>query len=138
VAIDFNSVKKSYGRCVFTRDAKEKFFSQFYDTFLSSHPAIAAMFNNIDLEKQISVLKNAISMSIMYAEKQDELAKDVLTKIRKSHSRERFNVKPEYYAFWLDSLIHTLKVCDPNFSDAIEQDWRDMMQISIDYITEGY
>jgi len=138
VAIDFNSVKKSYGRCVFTRDAKEKFFTHFYDIFLCSHPAIAAMFKNISFDKQISVLKNAISMSIMYAEKQDELAKDVLTKIRKSHSRERFNVKPEYYDYWLQSLIDTLKVCDPNFSDTIEQDWRDMMQVTIDYITEGY
>lgn len=96
------------------------------------------MFKNISFDKQISVLKNAISMSIMYAEKQDELAKDVLTKIRKSHSRERFNVKPEYYDYWLQSLIDTLKVCDPNFSDTIEQDWRDMMQVTIDYITEGY
>ena len=77
-------------------------------------------------------------MSIMYAEKHDELAKDVLTKIRKSHSRERFNVKPEYYDYWLQSLIDTLKVCDPNFSDNLEQDWRDMMQVTIDYITEGY
>jgi hemoglobin-like flavoprotein len=138
MAIDFNSVKKSYGRCVFTRDAKEKFFTQFYETFLSSHSAIAAMFSNTNFEKQISMLKNAVSMSIMYAEKQDELAKDVLTKIRKSHSRERYDVKPEYYSYWLDSLIATLRACDPNFNDTLEQHWRNMMQISIDYIAEGY
>jgi hemoglobin-like flavoprotein len=138
MAIDFNSVKKSYGRCVFTRDAKEKFFTQFYETFLNSHSAIGAMFRNTNFEKQISMLKNAISMSIMYAEKQDELAKDVLTKIRKSHSRERYDVKPEYYSYWLDSLIATLRACDPNFSDTLEQHWRNMMQISIDFIAEGY
>jgi hemoglobin-like flavoprotein len=138
MAIDFDNVKKSYGRCVFTRDAKERFFTLFYETFLNSHPVFAAMFANTNFDKQISMLKNAISMSIMYAEKQDELAKDVLTKIRKSHSRERYNVKPEYYTYWLNSLIATLASCDPNFNDTLEQHWRNMMQISIDYIMEGY
>lgn len=138
MAIDFNSVKKSYGRCVFTRDAKEKFFTQFYDMFLNSHPAIGKKFSNTNFDKQIVMLKNAISMSIMYAEKQDELAKDVLTKIRQSHSHQRYDVKPEYYSYWLDSLIATLRACDPNFNDTLEQHWREMMQITIDYLVEGY
>ena len=84
------------------------------------------------------MLKNAISMSIMYGEKQDELAKDVLTNIRRSHSRERHNIKPEYYDYWLSSLIDTLHACDPNFTRELEQNWRDMIKISIDYIVEGY
>ncbi|WP_455206469.1 globin [Kaarinaea lacus] len=138
MAIDFNSVKRSYGRCVFTRDAKEKFFTHFYEVFLNSHPMIGLMFKNTNFDKQISMLKNAVSMSIMYAEKQDELAKDVLTKIRRSHSRERHNIKPEYYTYWLNSLIETLRVCDPNFTDTLEQNWREMMQISINFIIEGY
>ena len=136
--IDFDSVKKSYGRCVFTREAKEKFFQQFYETFLKSHPDIGALFIDTDFDKQISMLKNAISMSIMYGEKQDELAKDVLTNIRRSHSRERHNIKPEYYDYWLSSLIDTLHACDPNFTRELEQNWRDMIKISIDYIVEGY
>ena len=136
--IDFDSVKKSYGRCVFTREAKAKFFQLFYDTFLNSHPDIGPMFANTDFEKQISMLKNAISMSIMYAEKEDDLAKDVLTSIRRSHSRERYNVKPEYYDFWLSSLVATLHVCDPNFNQELEQNWRDMMQVTINYLVEGY
>lgn len=136
--IDFVSVKKSYGRCVLTRATKEKFFSQFYGLFLNSHPEIYAMFEETDFEKQITMLKNAISMSILYAEKTDELAVDVLNKIRKSHSRERRNVKPVYYTFWLKSLIETLWLCDPQFTPDLERHWRDMMQQSIDYITEGY
>lgn len=136
--IDFDSVKKSYGRCVFTREAKDKFFSQFYETFLQSHPDIGPLFVDTDFDKQISMLKNAISMSIMYGEKQDALAKDVLTNIRRSHSREKHNIKPEYYEYWLNSLIQTLHTCDPNFNQELERNWRDMMQISIDYIVEGY
>ncbi|MCI0507440.1 MAG: globin [Gammaproteobacteria bacterium] len=138
MAIDFNSVKKSYGRCVLTHDAKMRFFRHFYDTFLNSHPAINRLFANTDFDKQISILKNAISMTIMYAEKQDDLAKDVLTKVRKSHARDRYNVKPAYYTYWLNSLIETLRVCDPNFNEPLEQHWRDMMRISIGYIVEGY
>jgi hemoglobin-like flavoprotein len=138
MGIDFNSVKKSYGRCVLTRDAKKRFFSHFYDAFLNSHPAIAPLFANTDFDRQTSILKNAISMTIMYAEKQDELAKDVLTRVRRSHSRERYNVKPEYYTYWLNSLIATLRVCDPDFNEPLEQHWRNMMRISIGYIVEGY
>lgn len=138
MTIGFDSIKRSYGRCVLTRAAKEKFFHQFYELFLNSHPDIGAMFENTDFEKQIVMLKNAISMSILFAEKGDELAIDVLGTIRKSHSRERKNVKPEYYSYWLDSLIETLWLCDPNFTPELEQDWRNLMQISIDYIIEGY
>jgi len=136
--IDFDNVKKSYGRCVFTHEAKEKFFQQFYETFLKSHPDIGALFVSTDFEKQNSMLKNAINMSILYAEKQDDLAKDVLTNISRSHSSKRHNVKPEYYDYWLNSLIKTLQACDPNFNQELEQNWRDMMQISIDYIVERY
>ena len=136
--INFDSVKKSYGRCMITRQSKEKFFQHFYQHFLNSNPEIAAMFEQTVFDKQITMLKNAISMSILFAEKQDELAKDVLTKIRNNHSSRKLNVKPEYYAFWLASLIDTLWACDTQFSEQLESQWRDMMQISIDYIIEGY
>jgi hemoglobin-like flavoprotein len=138
MAIDFDRVKKSYGRCMITREAKEKFFTQFYQLFLNSHPEIGPMFENTVFDKQITMLKNAIGMSILYADKQDELAKDVLTKIRNSHSSRRLNVKPEYYDYWLESLISTLQSCDPQFNKELESDWRDMMQVTIDYIIEGY
>ena len=138
MSIDFDSVKKSYGRCVLTRAAKEKFFHQFYELFLNSHSEINSIFVNTDFDKQVTMLKNAISMSILYAEKREELAIDVLNKIRKSHSRERKNIKPEYYTYWLESLMGTLWLCDPHFTPELEQHWRDMMQSSIDYIIEGY
>lgn len=136
--IDFQSVKKSYGRCMITRETKEAFFNTFYSKFLNSNPAIAQMFKHTKFDKQITMLKNAISMAILFAEKQDDLARDVLTKFRRSHSRARINVKPEYYEFWLNSLVDTLRECDPQFSVQLEADWRDMLQVTIDYMIEGY
>lgn len=136
--VDFESVKKSYGRCMITRETKETFFHTFYDKFLNSHPVIGQMFKHTQFEKQITMLKNAISMAILFAEKQDELARDVLTKIRRSHSRARRDVKPEYYNFWLNSLVDTLRECDPQFTVQLEADWRDMLQVTIDYIVAGY
>jgi len=136
--IDFESVKKSYGRCMITRDTKDKFFHTFYEKFLSSNPVIGEMFKNTLFDKQITMLKNAISMAILFAEKQDELARDVLTKIRNSHSKSRRNVKPEYYNDWLVSLMDTLKECDPQFNVQLEANWREMLQVTIDYIVDGY
>ena len=136
--IDFESVKKSYGRCMITRETKEVFFKTFYEKFLNSNPSIKQMFQHTEFEKQITMLKNAISMAILFVEKQDELAQDVLTKIRNSHSRSRRNVKPEYYNYWLTSLMDTLKQCDPQFTVQLEAHWRDMLQVTIDYIVDGY
>ncbi len=136
--IDFESVKKCYGRCMITRESKEAFFTTFYEKFLNSNADIREMFKNTQIDKQITMLKNAISMSILFAEKQDELARDVLTKIRRSHSRAKRDIKPEYYQYWLESLVDTLKECDSHFSVQLEAYWREMMQISIDYIVEGY
>ena len=136
--IDFKSVKKSYGRCVITRETKDAFFQTFYRKFLASHPAINEMFKHTKFDKQITMLKNAISMAILFAEKEDDLARDVLSKIRRSHSRSRQNVKPEYYTLWLNSLVDTFNECDPQFSVQLEADWRELMQVTIDYIVEGY
>lgn len=136
--IDYESVKKSYGRCMVTRETKDAFFTTFYNKFLSSHPAIGQMFKHTKFDKQITMLKNAISMAILFAEKQDDLARDVLTKIRRSHSKTRKDVKPEYYSYWLNALLDTLRECDPQYSVQLEADWRDMLQVTIDYIVEGY
>ena len=121
-----------------TRQSKEKFFQHFYQHFLNTNPDIRKMFEQTVFDKQITMLKNAISMSILFAEKQDELAKDVLTSIRNSHSSRKLNVRPEYYSLWLNSLVETLRVCDSQFNEQLESQWREMMQISIDYIVEGY
>ncbi|MGD8570270.1 MAG: hypothetical protein PVJ39_19440 [Gammaproteobacteria bacterium] len=59
-------------------------------------------------------------------------------KLRKSHSRERMNTKSGYYAYWLDSPMETLWICDEKFTPELEKDWRAMMRTSIDYLIEGY
>ena len=121
-----------------TRESKERFFNQFYNSFLNSHPEIGPMFLNTDFDKQISMLKYAITMAIMFAEREDELARDVLSKISKSHSHRKLNVKPEYYIFWLKSLIETLWVCDPQFNQELEQDWKQLLQLTVDFVKSGY
>lgn len=136
--INLDNVKKSYGRCMITREAKEQFFSHFYETFLNSHPEIGPMFANTDFDKQITMIKHAITMAIMFVERQDDLAKDILTRISKSHSHSRLNVKPEYYIFWVKSLIETLWVCDPQFNHDLEEDWKEILQITVDYVKSGY
>jgi len=131
-------IKKSYGRCMFTRESKQQFFNHFYQLFLHSDPEIALLFQDTEFEKQVTLLKHAISMSIMFAEDNNDLAKSVLMQTRKSHSRSRKNIKPEYYTFWLDCLMHTFWACDPQFNEALEKSWRELLQITIDYIKEGY
>ncbi|NOZ51543.1 MAG: globin [Gammaproteobacteria bacterium] len=123
---------------MFTRESKLRFFKHFYQLFFNSHPEIKTLFEHTDFEKQTTLLKHALSMAIMFAEDDNDLAKSVLTQIRKSHSRTKLNIKPKYYALWLNCLMHTFWVCDPQFNQALEKNWRTLLQISIDYIREGY
>jgi hypothetical protein len=48
------------------------------------------------------------------------------------------NTKSGYYAYWLDSPMETLWICDEKFTPELEKDWRAMMRTSIDYLIEGY
>jgi len=123
---------------MFTRESKLRFFSHFYQLFLQSHPEIEALFQHTEFDKQTTILKHALSMSIMFAEDDNDLAKSVLTQTRKSHSRSRKNIKPEYYTVWLNSLMHTFWACDPQFTPSLEKNWRELLQLAIDYIKEGY
>lgn len=121
-----------------TREAKEQFFNHFYGVFLDSHPEIGPMFLNTDFDKQIAMLKHAITMAIMFAEREDDLARDVLTKISRTHSHHKLNVKPEYYVFWIKSIIETLWACDPQFDHELEKDWKELLQLTVDFVKSGY
>ena len=136
--LEINNIKKSYGRVLFTREQKQRFFNGFYGLLLASNDEIKAMFANTNFDKQTLMLKNAISMAIMYVENEDSIARDFLVKIRKTHARDRMNIKPEYYDYWMECLIQTLWECDPQFSDALESGWRKVMGKAIEVIREGY
>lgn len=53
-----------------------------------------------------------------------EQARESIRRYGKAHGPEGVGVKPEDFELWLDSLLETVRVCDPKFNDEIALAWR--------------
>ena len=126
-------VHESYGRCL----QDKGWIKNFYDILMKSSPEIPPHFNNTDFDKQISLLSNGISYLIMYANG-DSFAEAMVGNQVSSHDRYNLNIPPNLYVFWIESLIKSVKNCDPNFDLSIEQGWRKVVQKGIDDLIKGY
>lgn len=128
-----HAVKQSYGRAL----GNPRLMADFYDTLMASHPGIAKMFANTDLQKQQLILKQSLSMAILFP--QDNLiAKHAMEKVRKTHAHDQLNIRPELYDYWLNSLLSVVKNSDPDFSPELEGQWRMILNHTLSYIKEGY
>lgn len=130
---DVASVRKSYGRVI----AKAGFVERFYEIFLSSSPEIRKMFAKTDFKKQNDMLERSLTMALLFPQ-HNLIAKQVVDRIRISHSRDHMNVDPALYGFWLDSLIKAVAEREPNFDPGLEQQWRRVLQVTLDHLAEGY
>lgn len=130
---DVAAVRKSYGRVV----ARPGFFDRFYALFLKSSPQITKLFAKTDIAKQGEMLERSMSMALLFPQR-NPIAKQVVDRIRVSHSRANLNVDPALYRFWLDSLVQVVAETDPEFTPMLEQQWRRVLAVTLDYIAEGY
>jgi hemoglobin-like flavoprotein len=129
----FAKAKASFGRAI----NKGDFIARFYEIFMASDPEVADKFANTDMEKQKKLLMQGINLSIMFAEG-NPLGKHGIDRIRHTHSKSELDIHPEYYQLWLDSLLKAVNEFDQQIDEESNQQWRDMLQITIDYITDGY
>jgi len=130
---EISRVRLSYGRAI----AKRCFLDRFYELFMKSNPVVARKLAATDIEKQQELLSQAVNMVILFPQG-NKIAKNAIKRIRESHRRDALDIKPDYYKFWVDSLIAALAENDPEFNDELEQAWRKVAQEAIDYIAEGY
>jgi hemoglobin-like flavoprotein len=124
-------VFQSYGRCC----NKDQFFVDFYDLFMNRSPSIKARFANVDMKQQRHLLRNGIMQLVLHARGMPD---SKLRDLARSHSREGYDIPPEWYDDWLDALMATIKRHDPEYSDEVEQAWRSAIMPGIDIIRGGY
>jgi hemoglobin-like flavoprotein len=129
----YRAVKASFDRC----GESDGFYDTFYDTFLAKSPDIPALFAHTDFTKQKLLLKATIAIMVRHRI-DDERARQVLAQVAQTHNRSRQNINPELYRLWLDSLCETVRQHDPEFSPALEAQWRERMQEGIDVIVAHY
>lgn len=127
------NIRRSLGRAL----TSHNLIRRFYDIFMVCDPRIAEKFSNTDFDQQYALLEHALSMAILFPQG-NFMAKQAMARLRQSHNARHLDIPPELYTLWADSLIKALADTDPEFSDTLEQQWRETLQPAIDYIQSGY
>ena len=127
------TVKRIYDRCM----ADDRFFDIFYDRFVASSPAVADRFRHTDDRRQKKAVRASLYL-IMSCAARTEPDYAMLEPLAQRHSRRQLDIGPELYRLWLDSLIESVRTCDPRFDPTIERVWRDAMQHAIDFLVSRY
>ncbi len=126
-------VKESYSRCCIN----PKFFDLFYENFLTSHPTIAPMFAKTDMTKQKSLLRQGVSMMFMHLGG-NSVGTTGVDRIAESHSKKNLNIDPNLYEYWINSLVKSVKECDPHITPALEIEWKKTLRSGVDRIASHY
>ncbi|KAF0809325.1 hypothetical protein A167_01917 [Alcanivorax sp. S71-1-4] len=128
---DVDLVFQSYGRCC----NREPFFEDFYRIFINRSDAVRAMFVNTDMAEQRRLLRAGISWLVMHAR---GAPGGKLRDLGKTHDRDGYNVPPALYEVWLDALMDTVKLHDPQYSAELDRQWRAVLKPGIDLIRDVY
>lgn len=128
---DENLVFQSFGRCC----KSMTFFDDFYKTFLASSPEISEVFVNTNMEAQKQLLRAGILNLIMYAR---GLPPTKLKALAESHSRNKMDIAPHLYDYWLDSLLSTVRKYDDQIDQLGLEAWRRVLTKGIAVIKSGY
>lgn len=124
-------VMQSYGRCC----AKDDFFDDFYEHFFASSPKVREKFINTDMTGQKRLLRQGILNLVMFAR---GMPPTKLQALGKTHARDGFDIRPELYDFWVQSLLVTIKKHDKDYSAEIANAWREVLEKGISVIKSFY
>jgi len=61
-----------------------------------------------------------------------------LRDLGESHNRSNYNIKPEWYDLWEQSLLKTVRAHDPEWTPELQQAWREVLKPGIDLIRGAY
>ena len=115
-----------------------EFLDRFYERFLESSPKVREKFVDTDFIRQKRALRTSFHLMLLAAEDGNRGPERYLKDLAERHGREQLGIGAEYYDLWLDSLLATVRVCDPEFSPEVEQAWERVMMVGIDYMLSKY
>ncbi len=119
--------RASYERCL----RHDDFFRSFYERFLASDPAIAPQFANTRFERQHKLLQHGLGLLLSYAGRPNP---HLLERIAERHGPSDMNVPSSQYAMFLDSLLHAVRLHDPECTAETEEAWRMAMLPGVEYL----
>ncbi len=123
---------ESYRRTLESETDRDEFFDAFYESFVSKSADIAAKFAETDMQQQKRMLYRSLHHMVDFSV--ERRASEDLRRIAERHSESQLDITPGLYDFWLDSLIETLQLFDPHFTEEVELAWRVVLAPGIAYM----
>jgi hemoglobin-like flavoprotein len=127
-------VDDSLHRCA----ANPAFLDLFYERFLNSSPRVREKFANTDFVHQKRALMASFHLMLLAAEDEEQGPQKYLRDIAARHGKAQLDIGTQDYDLWLDSLLETVRGCDPECSAEIEQAWERVLGVGIKYLLEHY
>ena len=124
----------SLGRC----NAKEGFLDRFYDRFLAMSPKVAEKFRNTDFVRQKRALRASFHMMLLAAGDGENGAERHLGDLATSHGRNQLDIGAEFYDYWLNSLLATVREFDNQWDHEVEDAWEQVINVGIQYLLSHY
>jgi len=119
-------------------NSNPKFLDHFYDRFITSSPKVREKFKYTDFVRQRRALRASLHLMPLVAEDPENGPARYLGDLAFRHSKEQLDIGAELYDLWLDSLLETVKECDPEFSPEVSSAWEDVMMVGIQYMLKKY
>jgi len=114
------------------------FLDRFYERFLAMSPKVAEKFRNTDFVRQKRALRASFHIMLLAAGDGEDGAERHLGSLAKSHGRNEIDVGAEFYDYWLDSLLATVREFDNAWDHDVESAWEQVMGVGIQYLLSHY
>lgn len=123
----------SYERCL----SKPGFLDRFYELFLASSEEVAEKFAHTDFQQQKRSLQLSLYLMMSVPTALPESLAH-LERIAERHSRRQLDIKPDLYLSWLKCLLQAVREYDHLYDEKIEEAWRRVLTVGIDFMTARY
>lgn len=118
--------------------ADPDFLDIFYGNFLGSSPKVRERFAGTDFDRQKRALRASFDTMLLAARDEANGPAAYLAPLAERHGARQLRIGAELYDLWLDSLLKTVRACDPAFTASVEEAWETVMGIGIRYLCEHF
>ena len=129
-----NAVERSLDRC----GANPAFLDRFYEVFLASSPKVRAMFEHTNFYRQKRALQASLHGMLLHIRGKEAADDPYLLEVAHRHSQSQLSIGAELYDLWLDSLLTTVRECDPQCTPEVLAAWEQAMTLGIQFFLSHY
>ncbi len=119
-------------------EARPDFLDLFYEKFLASSPEVAEKFAQTDFVKQKASLRASFHHLLLVAKDPKQGPDAYLHDVAVRHGAGQLAIGARLYDLWLDTLLETVRACDPECFPEVEAAWEEVMMVGIHYLCSNY